>query len=213
MMSRSNKHKSSGKRIILPKFNHKGGMTLVESLLLRRSRREYTGEELNLGELSQLLWAGQGITGNSGERTAPSAGALFPIEIYVAAGRVEDLVTGIYKYGPKCHELMQLDETDVRTELYHAALRQECVRDGAVVIVLAGVFKRTTHTYGERGVRYVHMDVAHAAQNILLQAVALKMGSVVIGAFDDDKIKEIMKMERGEDPLYLIPVGRVSKPL
>lgn len=178
---------------------------------LRRSLREYTKEPLNLQELSQLLWAGQGITARSGERTAPSAGALFPLEVYIVAGNVEGLSAGTYKFDPKRHALYRLDRTDVRRELYRAALRQECVRDGAVVIVIAAVYKRTTHTYGERGIRYVHMDVAHAAQNILLQAAALRLGAVVVGAFDDDGVKKIMKLERDEDPLYIIPLGRVKK--
>ncbi len=210
MRDESNKRMKSGDRITLPKADDKGGMTLVEALRLRRSLREYTKEPLKLQELSQLLWAGQGITTGSGERTAPSAGALFPLEVYIVAGNVEGLSAGTYKFDPKRHALYRLDRTDVRRELYRAALRQECVRDGAAVIVIAAVYKRTTHTYGERGIRYVHMDVAHAAQNMLLQAAALRLGAVVVGAFDDDGVKKVMKLERDEDPLYIIPLGRVK---
>jgi SagB-type dehydrogenase family enzyme len=186
-------------------------MTLAESLRTRRSQREYIQDAIKLEELSQLLWSGQGITGISGERTAPSAGALYPLELYVAVGNVADLAKGVYKYEPKRHDLMPLLDSDIRSELYRAALRQQCVLNGAVVIVIAAVYKRTTRTYGERGIRYVHMDIAHAAQNILLQVVALKLGSVVVGAFDDDKVKQILKMKHNEDPLYIIPVGRMKK--
>jgi SagB-type dehydrogenase family enzyme len=195
----------------LPEAVDKGGMTLVEALRTRRSLREYTKQPLRLEELSLLLWAGQGVTGKSGERTAPSAGALFPLETYVACGCVEGLTAGMYKYDAKQHALTCLSRGDVRSELYRAALRQECVRDGAAVILIAAVYKRTTRTYGERGIRYVHMDAAHAAQNILLQAAALRLGSVAVGAFDDDRVKDTMRMKRDEDPLYLIPVGRVKK--
>jgi SagB-type dehydrogenase family enzyme len=201
----------TGEWLKLPKVGSKGGMTLVEALRARRSLREYTKEALKLEELSLLLWAGQGVTGKQGERTAPSAGALFPLEFYVVTGCVQGLAAGTYKYDPKRHALACLATGDVRSMLYRAALRQECVRDGALIIVIAAVYKRTTHTYGERGIRYVHMDTAHAAQNILLQAAALKLGSVVVGAFDDDRVKDTIKMQRNEDPLYLIPVGRVKK--
>jgi SagB-type dehydrogenase family enzyme len=211
MKNGSKKRSYSGNRLMLPKVDAIGGMTLVEALRARRSLRDYTKHALKLEELSLLLWAGQGITGKAGERTAPSAGALFPLETYMAAGYVEGLAAGTYKYDAKRHALTCLSHTDVRSDLYRAALRQECVRDGAVIIVIAAVYKRTTRTYGERGIRYVHMDTAHAAQNILLQATALHLGSVVVGAFDDDRVRDTMKMDRDEDPLYIIPVGRVKK--
>lgn len=195
--------------IKLPEPRLKGGVSLEEALLKRRSVRSYTGESLLLGEVSQLLWSAQGITGESGGRTAPSAGALYPLEIYLIAGDVKALSPGVYKYHPQGHELIRVRAKDVREELAAAALGQSCVKEGAINIVIAAVYERTTGKYGERGVRYVHMEAGHAAQNIYLQASALNLGTVVIGAFYDDRVKEILGLAAQEQPLYIMPVGKL----
>ena len=178
------------------------------ALAERRSVREYTGEGLTRAELGQLLWAAQGITGVEGGRAAPSAGAFHPLEVYVAVGAVDDLPSGIYRYEPGRHGLALVADGDRRAELAGAALGQESVRDGAAVIALAAAYRRTTGKYGERGIRYVHMEAGHAAQNVCLQAVALGLGTVVVGAFDDRDVKRILNLGAKEEPLCLIPVGR-----
>ncbi|MEW6143084.1 MAG: SagB/ThcOx family dehydrogenase [Chloroflexota bacterium] len=194
--------------IKLPEPWLKGGISLEETLLKRRSVRDYTGESLLLKEVSQLLWSAQGITGESGGRTAPSAGALYPLEVYLIAGDVEALSPGVYRYQPRRHELIKIGAEDIREELAAAALNQSCVKDGAISIVIAAVYERTTGKYGERGVRYVHMEAGHAAQNICLQATALALGTVTVGAFHDGQVRDIVGMPDNETPLYVIPVGK-----
>jgi SagB-type dehydrogenase family enzyme len=168
-------------------------------------------EPTTISEVSQLLWAAQGITDQGGFRTAPSAGALYPLELYVVAGKVNGLPAGIYKYRAKSHELLSIVKGDRTTDLCNAALGQLSVRKAAAVFVLSGVYERTTVKYGERGIRYVHMEAGHAAQNIYLQAVPLGLGTVVIGAFHDEEVKRVLKMEDREMPLYIMPVGRRIK--
>jgi SagB-type dehydrogenase family enzyme len=160
--------------------------------------------------VSQLLWAAQGITESWGGRTAPSAGGLYPLEVYLAVGKVDGLAAGIYKYHPAGHELQQIIDTDVQVEVAKASLDQPWVQNGAVVIVIAAVYERTTGKYGERGIRYVHMEAGHAAQNICLQATALDLGAVTVGAFDDEKLKKAIEMPAAETPLYVIPVGKTE---
>ncbi len=183
-------------------------VSLEETLLQRRSIREYTDEALSLEEVSQLLWAAQGITAAWGGRTAPSAGALYPLEVYVVVGNVEDLAPGVYQYKPDGHELVKVKDGDIRGELAEAALGQDSVRNGAIDIVIAAVYERTTAKYGERGIRYVHMESGHAAQNVYLQATALDLGIVTIGAFYDDSVRDIVGMPEDVAPLYVIPVGK-----
>ena len=194
--------------IKLPEPKYDSDTSVEEAMLKRRSVRSYKDEPLTISELSQLLWAAQGITDPDGLRTAPSAGALYPLEVYVAVGNVTDLPSGIYKYNPHEHELLIITEGDMRDELSDVALGQASVGNGAAVIVFAAVYERTTIKYGERGIRYVHMEAGHAAQNIYLQAESLNLGIVVAGAFDDNDVKAIMNMKENEQPLYLMPVGR-----
>jgi len=155
-----------------------------------------------------LLWAAQGITDPSVGRTAPSAGALYPLEVYVLAGTVTGLAHGIYKYKPQGHELVKVADGDKRAELSRAALGQAWIRDAAAVIVFSAVYERTTQKYRERGLRYVHIEIGHAAQNVALQAVSLKLGTVPIGAFYDEEVKKVVKMGDREQPLYIMPVGK-----
>jgi SagB-type dehydrogenase family enzyme len=177
---------------------------------VRRSVRDYTGEPLTRAELAQLLWAAQGTTGPGGLRTAPSAGALYPLEIYVVVGDVARLPSGTYKYDPDRHALEPVADGDRRPALSAAALGQPCVEAGAVVIAFAADYRITTAKYGSRGVRYVLMEAGHAAQNVYLQAAALGLGTVVVGAFDDREVHKILSMGSSEDPLCLMPVGRVG---
>lgn len=191
----------------LPEPKYDSEISLEKSLHQRRSVRSYTGETLTLGEISQLLWAAQGITDTGGRRTAPSAGALYPLEVYVVAGDVQDMPPGVYHYEPEEHRLIKTMHGDLRDGLCDAALRQESVTEGAAAFVFTGVYERTTGKYGDRGIRYVHMEAGHAAQNLCLQANALGLGAVTIGAFHDEQVIDLLNLEEEERPLYIIPVG------
>ncbi|MEM2933964.1 MAG: SagB/ThcOx family dehydrogenase [Methanocellales archaeon] len=195
-----------GSVIKLPNPRYDGEISIEAGLLRRRSIRAYSGGDLKLEEISQLLWAAQGITSPLGFRTAPSAGALYPLELYLAAGDVEDIDKGVYKYISKEHALIKILDGDVREELASAAVNQRYVSEAAVDIVFSAVYERTMIKYGERGRRYVHMEAGHAAQNVYLQAISLNLGTVVIGGFLDEKVKMILNMQ--EEPLYIMPVGR-----
>lgn len=194
----------------LPEPRYSSNVSVEKALLERRSMREYKKEPLTLSEVSQLLWAAQGITGPDGYRTAPSAGALYPLEVYVVVGNVNNLSAGIYKYKPRKHELVRIAKGDKRAELSAASLGQSCVKSGAAVIVISAIYERTTQKYGERGVRYVHMEAGHAAQNVYLQAVSLQLGTVVVGAFNDEAVKKVITMPPREQPLVIMPVGRIK---
>ena len=163
---------------------------------------------MSLAEVSQLLWAAQGITDPGGKRTAPSAGALYPLETYLVVGRVEGLSPGIYRYNADRGELTLVVAGDKRKELAAAALGQQSVSSGAVTIALSAVYSRTTGKYKDRGIRYVHIEIGHAGQNVCLQATALGLGTVTIGAFQDAEVKRIVGMSDEEVALYLLPVGR-----
>jgi len=195
-------------RIVLPEPRYDSDVSVEEALLKRRSIRNYTDEALTLQEVSQLLWAAQGITDPSGKRTAPSAGALYPLEVYVVVGNVEDVARGVYKYRPQQHELVRVLDGDLRETLSQAALDQSSVKQGAIDIVITAIYERTTKKYSDRGIRYVHLEAGHAAQNVYLQAVAMNLGMVVIGAFYDDQVKEVLNLPENEEPLYIMPVGR-----
>ena len=195
--------------ITLPDPDHSSSLSIETVLQKRRSIRDYHDRPLTLSEVSQLRWAAQGVTRPGGYRTAPSAGALYPLEVYIIAGEVNDLPAGTYKYKHHEHELELITKGDVRLELCDAALDQNCIKEGAAVIVFCAVYERTTQKYGERGIRYVHMEAGHAAQNVYLQAVSLNLGTVVVGAFHDDEIKQIVNMTDEEQPLYIMPVGGI----
>jgi len=192
----------------LPEPRHDSGVSIEETLLKRGSVRDYAGEPLTLGEVSQLLWAAQGATDAEGFQTAPSAGATYPLETYVVVGDVGNLTEGVYRYISAGHKLVKTLEGDRRSQLAGAALWASSVKKGAVSIVFTAIYERTTQQYGDRGIRYVHMEAGHAAQNVYLQAVALGLGTVVIGAFRDDQVSEVLKLSQNEQPLYIMPVGR-----
>ena len=187
--------------ISLPRPSQQGERSLGQTLATRRSVRNFTNKPLTDHEISQLLWAAQGITNDEGLRTAPSAGALYPLELYVATS------TGLYQYDPLQHELRQDNSADLRQSIYHAALEQDSVREAPAVFIFTAVYARTAQKYGDRAQRYVHIEVGHAAQNLLLKAVALDLAAVPIGAFDDDQLSKLLKLPGEQFPLYLIPVG------
>ncbi len=191
-----------------PKYNSE--TSIEKALLKRRSVREFKNEPLTLAEVSQLLWAAQGITEPRRDfRTAPSAGALYPLEVYVVIGNVKEVPKGVYVYKPHKHELVKVRDGDVRDELSAAALGQNWVEEGSVVIVIAAVYERTTQKYGDRGIRYVRIETGSAAQNVYLQAVSLDLGTVFVGAFHDDEVIKILNMSDKENPLCIMPVGKI----
>jgi SagB-type dehydrogenase family enzyme len=195
-------------KIKLPEPCTTSNTSVEAALSQRRSIRTYSGDKLTIEEVSQLLWSAQGITAPWGGRTAPSAGALYPLELYLVVGDVEGIDKGVYQYRPEEHELEKVKADDIRAELADAALGQECIRDAAIDIVFTAVYERTTRKYSERGIRYAHMEAGHAAQNVYLQAVSLDIGTVVIGAFNDREVAKIVNVSERGKPLYIMPVGR-----
>jgi SagB-type dehydrogenase family enzyme len=195
------------KAIPLPEPRYAGDVSVEQALRERRSVRTYTDDPLDLAEISQILWSAQGITSTRGFRTAPSAGALYPLELYLIAGKVENLPSAIYQYRPHDHSLLEIVSGDQRSALSRAALHQSAIKNAPAVILFCAVYERTTGKYGQRGIRYVHMEVGHAAQNTCLQAIALGLHTAVIGAFRDAEVKKIANLPADEQPLYFVPVG------
>ena len=194
--------------IKLPEPHQDSHISVESALWRRRSVREFRREALPLADVSQLLWATQGITNPEGRRTAPSAGATYPLEVFLVAGKDGGVPAGVYRYRPRQHDLVCLAEGDRRTKLAAAALDQNWLNDAPVTIAIAAVYERTARKYRQRAERYVHMEVGHAAQNVHLQAVALGLGTVVVGAFDDAEVKRVLILADNEHPLCLMPVGK-----
>jgi SagB-type dehydrogenase family enzyme len=212
--------KRSGERILLPLPRLEGDVSLERALANRRSIRDYTREPLRLEEVSQVLWAAYGITETRyGFKTTPSAGATYPLEVYLVAYPEGVLLPdggflepGSYHYDPHSHSITLVKRGDLSRALYEAALEQEWVLEARACIVIAAVYERTTRRYGQRGVRYVHMEVGHAGQNIYLQATALGLATVAIGAFYDEDVKRVVGLGPSEEPLYLMPLARPLRP-
>lgn len=186
----------------LPKPVFEGDKSLEEVILGRRSDRSFSGDDVTDSDVSQILWAAQGITSEDGLRTVPSAGALYPLEIYVLTS------DGVFRYLPRVHELEVIKEQDVRCEVAEAALSQMFISKASLVVVISAVFERVTRVYGGRGRRYVYFEVGHAAQNILLECTALGLKARPVGAYDDEDVREAIGAPEDHVPLYIIPVGR-----
>jgi SagB-type dehydrogenase family enzyme len=202
----------SKKAIKLPKPTIDGPVSLERAVVSRRSVRSFSEKPLTMAHVSQLLWAAQGITEpKRGLRAAPSAGACYPISLYLAVGRVEGLEPGIYLYSPSGHLLQKRASGDCRQGLSHAALGQDCVAAAPAVIGLAADHGRIRPRYGDRSVRYTDMEAGHIGQNVSLQAAALGLGTVMVGAFDDAAAKKALGLPPEEAPLYLIPVGHPAR--
>jgi SagB-type dehydrogenase family enzyme len=194
----------------LPPPELKGKVSLEEAIAKRRSVRRYRQEPLTLFQLSQILWSAQGITGRGELRAAPSAGATYPLEILAVMGKqaVGEIEAGIYLYEADSHSLVCSRRGDFRRELASAALDQEFIASAPVDIVICAIYTRTSYTYGRRAERYVHMEVGHVGENIHLQAVALGLATVEVGAFDDEEVTEVLDVEERIKPLYIMPLGR-----
>jgi SagB-type dehydrogenase family enzyme len=188
--------------IQLPDPRMKGTVSIEETLVLRRSVRHFTDQPLTHDEISQLLWSTQGLRGGRIRRTAPSAGALYPLELYAV------MQEGIFHYDPASHSMALFREGDVRGDLCRASLNQEFIQEAPLTVAITAVYERIAVKYGQaRGPRYVYMEVGHAAQNLALQAVALGLGSVPVGAFEDDEVHRVLGVPQDHEPLYLLPVG------
>jgi SagB-type dehydrogenase family enzyme len=173
----------------------------------RRTTRAFAAQPVSLVEVARVLWAAQGITSPGGFRTAPSAGALYPLELHLLAGDVEGLPPGHYRYEPAQRALKAVHAGDMRHLVAKAALKQEWIAEAPAIVVVTAIDSRTTGKYGPRGVRYVHMEVGHASQNLLIEAVALGLGGAVVGAFDDADLKRLLRLPGEEHPLAILPVG------
>ncbi len=191
--------------ITLPPVDSRGATSLEEVLRKRESWRRFSLEPLTNEEVARVMWAAQGVTRTWGGRTAPSAGALFPLEVYVV------LEGGVHHYIPRNHQLLRLSGEDVREALCSAALSQAFIRDAPATVVIAVVFERVTVKYGSRGERYAMIEAGHAAQNILLQATSMGLGSVPVGAFHDERVRQVLDLPDDHRPVYLVTVGHRLK--
>ena len=194
--------------ITLPPPRAEGHLSLEAALARRRSVRDFAAQPLTREQLGQILWSAQGITGHRWPmRTTPSAGGLYPLEVFVVAGRVEGLEAGIYRYRSAGHGLVHIKGGDHRRALARAALGQGWIAQAPVTVVIAGVVARTAAKYGQRAERYMHMEAGHAAQNVYLQAQGDGLGTTAVGAFQDSAVQALVGLGAGEAPLYILPVG------
>lgn len=204
---------AGAQEISLPAVSQDGSTSLEDAIHSRQSVRRFANTPLVTDQVAQLLWAAAGLTvdGVSGPtRAAASAGGLYPLEAYLVAGNVEGVRAGVYRYLSGSHGLEPVKRGDLRGQLRRAALGQAAVGAAPAIVVLAADFSVTERRYGERGSdRYVAMDAGHAAQNVLLQAAALGLGSVPIGAFDDSSVRQVLSIDL--EPLYLIPLGQPAR--
>ena len=190
------------KTINLPEPKLIGKMTVEEAIFRRRSERSFLPNELSLEQISQLLWSAQGITDKTwGFRAAPSSGSLYPLTIYALKS------DGIFRYVPDGHKLLQTSAEDIRPSLVRASLGQDFIGQAPLVIVIVGNFRIVEAKFGQRSYRYLNMEIGHAAENIQLQAVALGLVSVPVGAFWDDVVAKELALPDTQDPFYILPVG------
>jgi len=194
-----------GTIISLTKHKEDGPMSLEKAVAARRSRRNFLPESLTMEQIGQLAWAAQGQDTRSRYRTVPSAGATYPLELFVV------ISDGLFRYLPAKHSLEKMTDEDLRGSLASAAWGQEFIQAAPMTLVFAAQFIRTTGHYGQRGIRYVYMEAGHAAQNVHLQAEALGLGSVAVGAFDDRSVSEVLSLPVNLEPLYMVVVGHYRK--
>lgn len=187
--------------IKLSEPNTTGSMSLEQAITVRRSRRHFLPKPLTLEQIGQLAWAAQGQDSGSRYRTTPSAGATYPLELFVISDK------GMFRYLPDKHSLEKLTDRDLRAPLTSAAWEQEFIRAAPLTLVFTAQFTRTTGRYDKRGVRYVYMEAGHAAQNVHLQAETLGLGSVAVGAFDDASVSKVLSLPDNLEPLYMVAVG------
>jgi len=194
----------------LPDPTLDGDVSLERAVHQRRTIRSFEGKALTLKQLSQFLWAAQGITGAEGfKRAAPSAGALYPMDIYGATGGdcIEKLEPGLYHYEPAEHSIHLVKEGDVRRDIAAAALSQMWMAYAPLTLVITAEYGRIMVKYGQRGVRYAMIEAGHIGQNIFLQSQAMGLEAGIVGAFEDQKVIQVMGIKKSREPLLIMPVG------
>jgi SagB-type dehydrogenase family enzyme len=194
----------------LPEPTYDGTVSVERAIKERRTIRAFRPDSMGMAQLSQLLWAAQGITDERrGFRSAPSGGALYPLDVYVVVGErgVEGLRAGIYRYHPAHHSLESIGPGDGRKKVAGAALSQTWIATAPVIFIITAEYERITQKYGERGIRYAHIEVGHVGENIFLQAGALGLGAGIVGAFRDASVAEAINAPGEHEPLIIIPVG------
>jgi len=193
-------------------LNQRGGKSLWEAIAQRRSIREFSDQPITFSELSQLIWATQGITLKAWGyefRASPSAGALYPIETYLIASRVEEIPSGLYHYNVKETQLIFLKEGHFGLDICQAGLGQEMLEEAACVFVWTAIVERSKWKYRERAYRYIYMDVGHIGQTFYLAATALNLGCCTVGAFFDSEVDRVIGVDgKKEISVYLGAVGR-----
>jgi len=193
----------------LPPPSHQGAMSVEEALKARRTVREFAARALDLRQVSQLLWGADGLSDPRGHRTAASAGATYPLEIYLVVGErgVADLPAGVYRYLVKEHALEPGVKGDLRPAVARASLHQTWMTHAPVMVVIAAEYRRCTGRYGERGIMYTHMESGHVGTNVFLQAEALGLGAGIVGAFEDRGLSQSLQLPKDYVPLLVMPVG------
>jgi SagB-type dehydrogenase family enzyme len=194
----------------LPAPTIHGNFNVEKAIKQRRTVRSFTNEPLALDQLSQILWAAQGVTDDRGlKRAAPSGGALYPIDVYAVAGRtgVQGLAQGVYHYDPPHHSIQRILDKDAREHIAVASLRQMWVATAPVIMVLTAEYRRITVKYGDRGERYAMIEVGHIGQNIFLQCEALGLAAGIVGAFYDKDVAKAIHAKNNHEPLIIMPVG------
>lgn len=200
----------AAQEIKLPLALQKGALSVEEALAGRRTWRSFRADSLSIKQLSQLLWAAYGVTAQKwglALKTAPSAGALYPLDIYAVVGRVEGLPAGVYRFVPAGHSLLPVSSGDRRRPAARAAMSQMWAAQAPVTLIIAAEYARCTQKYGPRGRRYTHIESGCAAQNIFLQAQALGLRAGIIGAFQDRALAEALGLPPEHEPLLMMPVG------
>jgi len=194
--------KSGGETFKLPPPRHDSEVSIEKALLERRSIRSYQEEPLTLKDLSQILWAAQGITEpKRGLRAAPSPRAAYLLEVYVLPGDVTNLPMGLYRYQPEGHELIKIADGDKKAELFKAA-GQAPIKNAPVALVIAGLSEKTQNP------AWMYLEAGHAAENVYLQSVSLKLGTVAMGGFKEDEVRKVLNLSEKERVLYIMPIGK-----
>ena len=204
----SNKKKEGHMKLMQPKMS--GDVSLERTIKDRRTIRSFSSDELTQEQFSQLLWAAQGITEGRGfKRSAPSAGALYPMDVYAVVGRdsVKGYKQGVYHYEPGDHSVSLVSGGDLRNDVARASLSQMWMARAPLNLVITAEYDRVAVKYGKRGVRYAMIEAGHIGQNIFLQAEGLGLGAGIVGAFNDEDVNRLMKIPRSHEPLLILPVG------
>ncbi|MDD2834763.1 MAG: SagB/ThcOx family dehydrogenase [Methanothrix sp.] len=186
-----------------------GGISVEKALLERRSIRSFSDEALTLEEVSLLCWAAQGVTDDKGHRTSPSAMATYPLELYLLAGNVTGLPSGVYHYSPQGHNLTAISEGTKIPELFNSSMggKEDWRKSAPAVFIVTGVFERMNKIPGQDLSRFVYVEAGTASENLLLEVVSLGLGSTYTAGFDENKTREYLSLESGETPIAVLPVG------